>query len=81
MNRKKAPKTKFNDAHPNAYNIQLGSDGITWGIWFNLPHKKKVQFLPINGLQTINVEILQQLEFSPNMNDCLKEEDSKLCLN
>jgi len=74
-------KTKFNKQYPEAYDIQIGSNGLVWGIWFKLPYLNKRIFKSFNEFQDEEGDIIERFEKLPNINTFLYEEERYLQLN
>ena len=67
----------FNKRFPKATNIDLGTDGKFWGIIFDLPNKKKKQFVPLTDLST--TDAFTHLKYRSNLD--FEEEMTLFCLN
>lgn len=75
--------TNFNRKFPNAKNIELGSNGIVWGYWFNnLDSSKRKSFYSIeSNLDKIkDPDVLCEEEVMPTMINGLID-STKICLN
>ncbi len=71
-------KAKFNELYPLAKEISLGSDGVTWGVWFKLDNKKL--FHSIEHID-IDVEFETEIFYSKKIASKNPLQPSNLCLN
>jgi len=76
-------KTQFNKDFPGAYDIQFGSNGQVWGVWFRLPNSNRRIFKSFCEFQDkdSNSGVLERYETLPNENFFLYQEDRNLHLN
>lgn len=74
--------TKFNKLFPKAKNIELGTNGIVWGVWFNLNNfTSQKTFYPIEFQPDEDVLFEEEVITISSISGLTNSESQKICLN